>query len=86
MRFFQNNNINLFKKPDRKNNLFDFIKHVQLLLIKKRHFKIKSEAIKSFNEIPAPKAYPLIGNLLELKLFGKYTLNNTVSALIMDHH
>lgn len=31
---------------------------------------------KSFSEIPGPKLYPFIGNLLELKTFGLFILLN----------
>ena len=29
-----------------------------------------NQALKRFEEIPGPKSYPFIGNLLELKNFG----------------
>ena len=33
---------------------------------------IKSSKIKSFDEVPGPKIYPLIGSILELKELGLY--------------
>ena len=35
----------------------------------------KVEHLKSYNDIPGPKSYPLVGNLFSLKQFGmSYTL------------